>query len=68
MHEAVAPARQQLRDLQPWRLLAMLGGEPLEGSVQGMALALEPQDGALRLHGQLEFESTGRPRRDHGRN
>jgi hypothetical protein len=46
----------------------MLGGEPLEGSVQGMALALEPQDGALRLHGQLEFESTGRPRRDHGRN
>ncbi len=64
---AASPARQLLRDLQPWRLLAMLGGEPLEGSVQGLALALEPQDGALRLHGQLEFQSTGRPGRDHGR-
>jgi len=65
---AASPARQLLRDLQPWRLLAMLGGEPLEGSVQGLALALEPQDGAMRLHGQLQFESTGRPGRDHGRN
>ena len=65
---AASPARQLLRDLQPWRLLAMLGGEPLEGSVQGLALALEPQDGAMVLHGQLEFESTGRSGRNHGRN
>ena len=64
---AAPPARHLLRDWQPWRLLAMLGGGPLEGSVQGLALALEPQDGAMRVHGQLEFQSAGRPGRDHGR-
>ncbi len=64
---AAQPARQLLRDWQPWRLLAMLGGGPLEGSVQGMALALEPQDGAMRVHGQLEFHAAGRPGRDRGR-
>ncbi|MCX5952713.1 MAG: DUF3352 domain-containing protein [Cyanobacteria bacterium] len=64
---AARPARQLLRDWQPWRLLGMLGGGPLEGSVQGMALALEPQDGAMRVHGQLEFQAAGRPGRDDGR-
>jgi hypothetical protein len=65
---AASPARQLLRDLPPWRLLAMLAGEPMEAAVQGMALALEPQEGAMRVHGQLEFQSAGRPGKDHGRN
>lgn len=65
---AASPARQLLRDWQPWRLLAMLGGGPLDGSVQGLALALEPQDGATRVHGQLQFDAIGRPGRNHGRN
>lgn len=65
---AASPARQLLRDWQPWRLLAMLGGEPLERSVQGMALALEPQDGAMRVQAEFEFQSAGRPRRQIGRN
>jgi FlaA1/EpsC-like NDP-sugar epimerase len=32
-----------------------------------LALALEPQDGAMLVHGQLEFQSAGRPGREHGR-
>jgi hypothetical protein len=63
---AAAPARQLLADWQPWHLLAMLSGEPLEGSVQGIALAVEPQDGALRLRGELDFDATGRPGRTRG--
>ena len=64
---AAPPARQLLRDWRPWHLLAMLSGVPLEDSVQGLALALEPQDGALRIHGELDFQPTGRPGRTHGR-
>jgi len=48
-------ARSLLAGWDPWRRLAALAGGPLEGSVAGLSLALEPSDGSLRLHGRLEF-------------
>jgi len=51
------PARAVLQPWQPWRLLSTLAGGGLEGSVEGLSLALEPEGQTLHLHGRLELGS-----------
>ena len=51
------PARAVLQPWQPWRLLSTLAGGGLEGSVEGLSLALEPEGQTLHLHGRLEIGS-----------
>ena len=50
-----ASAQALLAGWAPWRSLAGLGGGPLDGSIRGLALALEPGGDALRLRGLLEL-------------
>lgn len=52
---AAAPARQLLPLWTPWRLLSALAGEPLAEPVQGLGLALQGEDGALRLRARLSY-------------
>ena len=49
------PARRLLGDWIPWRRLSALAGGPLDGSVQGLAVALEPGAEVLRIRGRLEL-------------
>ena len=50
-------ARALLRSWQPWRLLSALAGGGLDGSVRGLALALEspPDASALELRARLNL-------------
>ena len=50
------PARELLRLWQPWQLLSALAGGGLDGAVQGMAVALEPEDSTLHVQARLSFE------------
>ena len=50
-------ARELLRDWQPWRLLSVLAGGGLDGPVQGLALALEPDGQGLAWQAHLDFDS-----------
>ena len=54
---AAAPAQQLLQQWQPWRLLSGLAARPLAGSVDGLALAAEPQGGQVQLKARLQFAS-----------
>jgi hypothetical protein len=66
---AEAPARSLLQEWRPWRRLSALAGGPLEGPVQGLALAFQgaaPAEGPasgqvqeLRLRARLEFPQAG---------
>jgi hypothetical protein len=48
-------ARRLLGDWIPWRRLSALAGGPIDGSVRGLALAMEPGAEVLRLRGRLEL-------------
>ena len=48
-------ARLLLRDWQPWRLLTALAGGGLEGSITGLAVAVEPSSAGLALRARLEL-------------
>ena len=50
------PARELLRLWQPWQLLSALAGGGLDGAVQGMAVALEPEGSTLHVQARLRFE------------
>ena len=50
------PARELLRLWQPWQLLSALAGGGLDGAVQGMAVALEPEGSTLHVQVRLRFE------------
>jgi hypothetical protein len=50
-------ARELLRDWQPWRLLSVLAGGGLDGPVQGLALALEPDGQGLAWQAHLDFDA-----------
>jgi hypothetical protein len=56
---AAEPAQSLLLRWQPWRLLGTLAGGSLRDSVQGLALALEPDqtanEGQLRLRARLNL-------------
>jgi len=56
---AATPARQLLQGWLPWRRLTTLAGGPLDGSLQGLALAVEPGGDGLRMRGWLDFGSAG---------
>ena len=56
---AAAPARELLRPWRPWRLLTALAGGGPEPPVRGLALALEPDDSALRLRARLDLGAAG---------
>ena len=49
-----ATTRGLLEHWQPWRLLTTLSSTPLSASVEGAALSLQAEAGALRLRGQLD--------------
>ena len=50
-----AAARALLGDWQPWRLLTALAGGDLEGSISGLALAVEPSSTGVALQARLEL-------------
>jgi hypothetical protein len=52
---AAEPARELLAGWSPWRLLSALAGRPLADPVQGLALALQAEDGSLHLRVRLSY-------------
>ncbi len=52
---AAQPARELLPGWLPWRLLSALAGQPLAEPVQGLALALQGEDGAVHLRVRLSY-------------
>jgi hypothetical protein len=50
------PSRELLRLWQPWQLLSALAGGGLDGEVQGLAVALQPEGRTLHLQARLSFE------------
>jgi hypothetical protein len=52
---AADPARALLRPWQPWRLLSALAGGGLDGAVEGISLALQPEGAQLRIQARLEL-------------
>jgi hypothetical protein len=53
---APVPARELLHGLVPWRLLSSLAGASLEDPVNGVTVALEPQQGGLGVEARIGFE------------
>ena len=51
-----APTRELLRSWQPWQMLSALAGGGLDGSVRGLALALEPKGRTVHLQARLSFD------------
>jgi hypothetical protein len=49
------PARALLASWGPWRRLAGLAGGSIDGTVRGLALAVEPGADALALHARLDL-------------
>ena len=49
------PAQLLLQLWRPWRLLGGLAARPLTPAVEGLAIALEPEDSGLHLKGRLDF-------------
>jgi hypothetical protein len=47
-----------LQPWKPWRLLSILAGGGLDGSLEGLSLAVEPEGRSLHLHGRLELGSS----------
>jgi hypothetical protein len=54
------PALALLQGWQPWRLLSALAGGGLGGSVQGLALAVQPEGQVLQLAAQLDLSGEAR--------
>jgi len=52
---AAAPSRELLRPWRPWRQLTALAGGGPQPPVRGLALAVEPEGSALRLHARLDL-------------
>ena len=50
------PSRELLRLWQPWQVLSALAGGGLDGGVQGLAMALQPEGRTLHLQARLSFE------------
>ena len=50
------PTRALLRAWQPWQMLSALAGGGLDGSVRGLALALEPKGRTVHLQVRLSFD------------
>ncbi|MFZ0409701.1 MAG: DUF3352 domain-containing protein [Cyanobium sp.] len=50
------PTRELLRSWGPWQLLSALAGGGLDGSLRGLALAIEPEGRTLHLQARLSFE------------
>ena len=50
------PTRALLRSWQPWQMLSALAGGGLDGSVRGLALALEPKGRTVHLQARLSFD------------
>lgn len=51
-----APSRELLRGWQPWQRLSALAGGGLDGSLQSLALAWEPEGTTLHIQARLSFD------------
>ncbi len=51
-----APSRELLRGWQPWQRLSALAGGVLDGSLQSLAMALEPEGATLHIQARLSFD------------
>jgi hypothetical protein len=52
---AAEPARELLAGWSPWQLLSALAGQPLADPVEGLAMALQAEDGALHMRARLSY-------------
>jgi hypothetical protein len=52
---AAQPAGPLIQAWRPWRLLSALAAQPLTASVQGLAVALEPEGTQLHLKARLDL-------------
>jgi hypothetical protein len=54
--QTAAPSRELLRGWQPWQRLSALAGGGLDGSLQSLALAWEPEGTTLHIQARLSFD------------
>ncbi len=52
---AAQPAGQLIQAWRPWRLLSALAAQPFGASVQGLAVALEPEGSELHIKARLDL-------------